>query len=134
MSATLGTLWIYIAVIVAFISLALLLAKEYWEGGIKLAEEVGLGFFITAFLMALANIFESTITLFRRVLRGGTIYDLPRGITSKEYGKPLIVKLIGIICASLLFSTLGVVFPHYWWIGLVPVWGYGIYIYVRLTK
>jgi len=133
-SSTLGTLWIYMALVIAFTSLGLLLAGKYWEGGWELAAEVGFGFFITAFLMALSNVFESTVTLLRRVFQGDTIYDDPRGIDPSKYGKSLLLQIIGIACGSLLFSTLGVVCQHWWWIGLAPVWAYGLCVYIWLTR
>lgn len=133
-SATLGTLWVYLAVIIAFISLALFLMKEHWEGGIKLIEAFGFGFFITAFIMASANMLESIITLSRRIIRGGTLFDSPRGISSNYYGRPLFCKIMGIVCSSLLFSTLGVVLPHWWLLGLIPVWGYGLILYIKITR
>ncbi|MBA7597234.1 hypothetical protein ES703_04235 [subsurface metagenome] len=134
-SATLGTLWIYMAVVIAFISLGLLLLGKYWEGGgMDLASEVGFGFFITSFLMAFSNVVESTVTIFIRAFRGATISEAPRGIDPTSFGKPLLLKIIAIVVFSLLFSTLGVVCQHWWWIGLAPVWGYGLYIYIQLTR
>lgn len=133
-SATLGALWIYMTVVIAFISLALFLTKEYWEGGIKYAETVGFGFFITAFLMASASVCEATFTLFKRVWRGGTLYDVPRGMANTLYGKSSVRRLIAIVLGSLLFSTLGVVFTHWWLLGLILAWGYGIWTYIRFTR
>ncbi len=133
-SATLGTLWIYMTVVVAFISLALFLIKEHWEGGIKYVDAVGFGFFITAFLMALANVGEATFTLFKRVWRGGTLYDAPRGMANTIYGKSSVWRLIVIVLGSLLFSTLGVVFAHWWLLGLILVWVYGFWTYIQFTQ
>ena len=134
-SATLGTLWIYVAVVIAFISLGLLLLGKYWEGGgMNLAAEVGFGFFITSFLMAFSNIAESTVTIFRRAFQGKTISEVTKGIDPSSFGKTLLSKIIAIAGFSLLFSTLGVVFQHWLWFGLILPYGYGAYLYWRLTR
>lgn len=117
-SATVGIIWIYMAIVIAVLSLCALLAGKYWEGGLDWAFEWGFGFLITAVLMCFINILESTIHLFNKAMHGKTYFEHHGGINPKII-KEMTIKSLIIVLITLTISLLGVIVNHWlWWLYL----------------
>lgn len=132
-SATLGLFWIYMAILIAMIGLGLLLMGRYWEGSFCFdTSDLCFGFIMTAFIMGLANIFESTVSIFLKGRRNKTAFD-PRFEHVPEL-KCRLLKLIGFALSLLLVSCLGVALNHLFWLGYVPIVIWASYEYVQLHR
>lgn len=132
-SATLGLFWIYMAILIAMIGLALVLVGRYWEGGFIFdTSEICFGFIMTSFIMGLANIFESTLSIFLKGRRNKTAFD-PRFEHVPEL-KCRLVKLVGFALSLLLVSCLGVALNHLFWLGYVAILIWAVFEYVQLHR
>jgi len=129
-SATLGLYWTYVAIIIAMSGLAMLLIGKYWEGTISWpAFELGFSFFITSFLMGMANMAESLLSLITRVRGRETAFDSNIGIETAKLNGWLLLRIAGIVVLLFIVSILGVLFSHWlWWsfvvVALLAFWQY----------
>lgn len=131
-SATLGLFWIYMAIAIAMLGFGLLLVGKYWEGSLCFdISELSFGFLMTAFIMGLANIFQSTVSVFSRGKRNKTAFD-PLFEHPPELNRRRLLKLVGLASSLLLVSYLGVSINHWFWSGYLLILGFAIYEYQKL--
>lgn len=133
-SATLGLFWIYMAMVIAMLGLGLLLVGKYWEGSLCFdTSELCFGFLMTSFIMGLANIFESTVSVFLKGKRNKTAFD-PLFEQPPELNRRRLLKLAGLALSLLIVSCLGVSCNHWFWLGYVLILGFAIHEYRKLIR
>lgn len=137
-SATLGLIWIYSAILISLMSVAFILMGKYWENLSQCWRdffgELGFSFLITAFIMAIINMFESTWSAFWKGLRGITAFHSYPGFEVDRLNWCLLSRVSAIIVFLLTCSSLGVMVDHRLWWGYLLVFAFAAYTYLGLTK
>jgi len=134
-TASLGLFWIYMAILYAMTAIAFVLVGQYWEGLSysckSIMTDFGFGCFITAFIMGLVNIGESTLSAFIKGWRRQVAFDSLGDSIKLDRG--WYIKLAVLALSIFIISTLGVIFYHWVYLGYIIIAGYGAFQYYRLV-
>jgi len=132
-SATLGLFWIYMAIAIAMLGFGFLLVGKYWEGSLPFdTSELSFGFLMSSFIMGLANIFQSTVSVFSKGKRNKTAFD-SLFEHPPELNRRRLLKLVGFALSLLIVSYLGVSCNHWFWSGYALILAFAIHEYRKLS-
>lgn len=137
-SATLGLFWIYSATIIALLALAFILIGQYKEGLCQwwrdFFHDLGFGFLIAGFIMAIINMLESAWSVYHKVSCDLTAFDPYPGFDAADVNRRLLCEIFCIVLLLLAVSVFGKMLDPWFWSGYLLILGYGYYIYRRITS
>jgi hypothetical protein len=137
-ATSLGLFWIYCATVVALLAIGLVLLGKYWEGASDcwrdMIHGLGFAFLITAYLMSLLNMFESSFSIFYKASKGLTAFDSHPDLKSTMLNTGLLTRLTVSIVLLLACSIMVVLLNHWFWILYIPIVAYLICLYRRTVK
>jgi len=129
-TTTLGIIWIYSAILLSFFSFGLLISGTFfgWH-----TLRFGIGLTISAFIMGLINIAESTFSKLFKVTKGKTFSESlleigkNQNIQAMLWVILLMLLFIALLC---LFSILAVFFTPLWLVGDLVLILIGLTLYL----
>lgn len=133
-TASIGLLWIYLSIVIAMASIGVVLIGEYWEGlttwNISVFNkdlktflfDLGFGFLVTSFLMGIANMTESAVSIVYKGQHGKTAFDsIPDKAPSPSKYRKTLRTLLLIALTLLIISVFGSIWNHWVYLGYIPL-------------
>jgi len=125
-SATFGLFWIYIAILLALIALAMLISQALFDWDIVSCAQ---GFIITSFLMGFLNIADSTYSILIKVHKDMTAFQPLLHVESIASLKCWFCVTILFALLLLLFSVLATMLSRWWFVGDLVIILIGFLLY-----
>lgn len=141
-AASYGLFWIYTAILFAMAAVSLVLVKQYWEGLPQqpyilsrplpqFIEELGFSFLVSSFIMGLANITESAVSIVIKAFKGRNAFE-PL-VNENKISKAWLITIAIIALVILIVTWLGITFCKLYWLGYIGVVVSGVVAFLLLN-